>query len=214
MKIESSSNDKLLVMNTRKFFMCPKCGYSGELKSNEEVKVEHSTFYGHKCPNGMRTDKDGNPRVPKFEYPRLGHCFRTDVARFIIPSLSASVSMSYESALSFMYAFLEGISESMNIERGDIDGIVELGSSGDSWDILIYDDVPGGAGHVKRLMNRNAVISSLKVALLTVSKACCDESLSCYRCLRNYKNQSFHKKLARGLAQNVIGNLLKDTERL
>lgn len=214
MKIESSSNDKLLVMNTRKFFMCPKCGYSGELKSNEEVKVEHSTFYGHKCPNGMRTDKDGNPRVPKFEYPRLGHCFRTDVARFIIPSLSASVSMSYESALSFMYAFLEGISESMNIERGDIDGIVELGSSGDSWDILIYDDVPGGAGHVKRLMNRNAVISSLKAALLTVSKACCDESLSCYRCLRNYKNQSFHKKLARGLAQNVIGNLLKDTERL
>lgn len=35
-----------------------------------------------------------------------------------------------------------------------------------SYDILIYDNVPGGAGHVKRLVEKNAVITSLNAAYL------------------------------------------------
>ena len=37
-------------------------------------------------------------------------------------------------------------------------------------DILLYDNVPGGAGHVKRLLSREAIAKSLKTGLEKVSK--------------------------------------------
>lgn len=92
---------------------------------------------------------------------RLGHRFQTDVARFTIPMLGSFTKEDYAIALSFMYAFLEGISIGLGIERNDIDGVLELNLEQHSYDILIYDNVPGGAGHVKRLVEKNAVITSL-----------------------------------------------------
>ncbi len=43
-----------------------------------------------------------------------------------------------------MYAFLEEISNALGIERNEIDGILELNLEQHSYDILIYDNVPGG----------------------------------------------------------------------
>ena len=117
---------------------------------------------------------------------------------------------SYAQALSFIYAFLEGISNAMGIERNDIDGILELNLDLRSYDILIYDNVPGGAGHVKRLVNRDAIISSLRAALSKVSQNCCDENTSCYNCLRNYYNQAYHSRLKRVYAKEILEMLLND----
>lgn len=77
----------------------------------------------------------------------------------------------------------------------DIDGVVEFNSDMQSYDILLYDNVPGGAGHVKRLHSKDAVVSSLKAGLDKVSKECCDENTSCYNCLRNYYNQSYIQRM-------------------
>ena len=77
-----------------------------------------------------------------------------------------------------------------------------------SYDILIYDNVPGGAGHVKRLINKKAVIIALNAAHDKVSQNCCDENTSCYNCLRNYYNQSVHSKLKRKYARDFIEELL------
>ena len=107
-----------------------------------------------------------------------------------------------------MYAFLEGISKALEIERTDIDGIVEMNLEMQSYDILIYDNVPGGAGHVKRLANQNAIISALQEALFKVSQNCCDEETTCYNCLRNYYNQSYHSRLKRKYAKEFIETLL------
>lgn len=115
-------------------------------------------------------------------------------------------------ALSFLYAFLEGISIALGIERTDIDGVLEFNLEMQSYDILLYDNVPGGAGHVKRLLNKDAVISSLKAGLDKVSKECCDENTSCYNCLRNYYNQSYHSKLVRKLAKDFIKRILQEVE--
>ena len=111
-------------------------------------------------------------------------------------------------ALSFLYAFLEGVSNALGIERTDIDGVLELNLEWQSYDILLYDNVPGGAGHVKRLLDKDNVVNSLKAALDKVSMNCCDENTSCYNCLRNYYNQSHHSKLQRKLAIDVIQRLL------
>ena len=98
------------------------------------------------------------------------------------------------------------------IERNDIDGILELNMEEQSYDILLYDNVPGGAGHVKRLVDRGAIINSLRAALNKVSQQCCDENTSCYNCLRNYYNQTHHSYLHRIYAKKFIELLLLEIE--
>ena len=56
--------------------------------------------------------------------------------------------------LSLTYALLQGASRALQIERRDLDGVLfprrtEVGA----WEqtIVLYDNVPGGAGHVKRI---------------------------------------------------------------
>jgi hypothetical protein len=204
MGIETSSEDELLVMNKSGFYMCPTCGY-GDVEKKKSVTPrilkKHKNYRLYDC------------KCDELEYLRLGHKFKTDVARFTIPILDTIDKLGYPQALSFMYAFLEGVSLALGIERNDIDGVLEINLEWQSYDILLYDNVPGGAGHVKRLLNRDAVISSLKAALERVSTECCDENTSCYNCLRNYYNQAYHSKLQRKLAIDVIKRLLFDVEQ-
>lgn len=201
--IETSSNDELLVMNKSGFYMCPVCGYSDIIKNkfkSSEIVKKHKNYKQYDCSNDT------------LEYIRLGHKFETDVARFTIPMLEIVGQVSFPQAISFLYAFLEGVSIALEIERKDIDGVLELNSDMQSYDILLYDNVPGGAGHVKRLLSKGAVIRSLKSGLDKVSKDCCDENTSCYNCIRNYYNQSHHNKLVRKLAEEIIKRLLLDIE--
>jgi len=198
--IETSSDDELLVMNKSGFYMCPVCGYSdivkrGGLKTPQTFK-RHKNYKQYECT------------CDELEYLRLGHKFQTDVARFTIPMLDSRDKVAYPQALSFLYAFLEGVSIALGIERTDIDGVLELNLEWQSYDILLYDNVPGGAGHVKRLLDKENVVKSLQAALDKVSQNCCDENTSCYNCLRNYYNQSHHSKLQRKLAIDVIKRLL------
>lgn len=197
--IETSSDDELLVMNKSGFYMCPVCGYSDIAKKGQKtpqtLKV-HKNFKQYVCNND------------ELEYLRLGHKFQTDVARFTIPILDSMDKVGYPQALSFLYALLEGVSNALGIERNDIDGVLELNLEWQSYDIILYDNVPGGAGHVKRLLSKEAIVKSLKAALDKVSAECCDENTSCYNCLRNYYNQSYHNKLQRKLAIDVIKRLL------
>ena len=185
------------------FYMCPVCGYSDIVKhgsTTPQTLKAHKNYKQYDCANDT------------LEYIRLGHKFGTDVARFTIPMLDSVDKVSFPQALSFLYAFLEGVSIALDIERTDIDGVVEFNLDMQSYDILLYDNVPGGAGHVKRLLSKDAVVSSLKAGLDKVSKECCDENTSCYNCLRNYYNQSYHNKLVRKLAMDVIKRLLFEIE--
>lgn len=199
--IETSTNDKLLIMNKSSFYMCPVCGYSDIVKGKVQTPTilrKHKNYRQFDC------------HCEDLEQVKLGHCFQTDVARFKIPVLDAFSKEDYARALSFLYAFLEGISNALGIERNDIDGILEFNLEQHSYDILIYDNVPGGAGHVKRLVDCNAVIDSLRSAHNKVSQQCCDENTSCYNCLRNYYNQAHHSKLQRKYAKDFIELLLRE----
>ncbi len=199
--VETSSEDMLLVLNKSSFYMCPVCGYSDIVKNSRrnalpQMLKKHNNYKQFECS------------CEDLERLKLGHTFETDVARFTIPLLSSSEEDGYSKALSFMYAFLEGISNAMGIERNDIDGVLEINKELGSYDILFYDNVPGGAGHVKRLVNKDAIVRSLKAALIKVSQKCCDENTSCYNCLRNYYNQMQHNKLRRIYAKTLIESLL------
>lgn len=200
-KLTTTSETEMLVMNRSQFYMCPTCGYSNIVKKGDHTSpsktVSHKTYRQIDCSN------------KKLDLLSLGHRFKTDVARLEIPSLTVSEPEGFVNAISFLYALLEGVSLALDIDRDDIDGIVELSSDRKSYDVVIYDDVPGGAGHVKRLANDEALKQSLELALKRVSQDCCDEETSCYNCIRNYRNQTYHSRLRRRNAKVIIQRLLK-----
>ncbi len=194
--IESISDDQLLVLNKSGFFYCPKCGYTKIDKQNSRDKIEeranHTNAYGSQCDNRS------------LEKIALGHIFKTDVIKLIIDT-----DMLYYEALTLTYALLEGLSQSLQIERTDINGIISF--NGDKrFEIVLFDNVPGGAGHVKRLTNALDFRKVVCAAYDVVNKNCCDEDTTCYSCLRNYYNQKYHAKMKRKYAKDILKMLIDD----
>lgn len=109
--IETSINDELLVMNKSSFNMCPICGYSDIVKGKVITPTslkKHKNYRQFDCS------------CEELTQVRLGHRFQTDVARFTIPMLGSFTKEDYAIALSFMYAFLEGISIGLELLDADI----------------------------------------------------------------------------------------------
>lgn len=194
--IESAKDDKLLVMNTNPFFKCNYCGYTELDKKaiGRTKKRKHKNCNGYDCPNEL------------LEKTALGHQFKTDVVKIKISGL-----VERRKALSAMYALLEGISEAFDIERKDINGILNKNDEG-WYEIIVFDNVPGGAGHVKRMLDPEGLRSSFKMAYKKVNMNCCDEETSCYNCLRNYNNQKVHKDLKRRFAKEVLKDIIDNIE--
>lgn len=194
--IESAKDDTLLVMNTNPFFKCPYCGYTELDKKamGNNKKKKHKNCNGFDCTSEI------------LEKTALGHQFKTDVVKIKIAGL-----VERKKALSTMYALLEGISEAFDIERKDINAI--LNKNDDGWyEIIVFDNVPGGAGHVKRMLDPEGLKLAFKMAYNKVNMNCCDEESSCYNCLRNYNNQKVHKDLKRRFAKEVLKDIIDNIE--
>ena len=139
-------------------------------------------------------------------YPHeLCHVFRTDVVQvlFMLPS-----ARDYDTMLSVMYALLAAISTELDIERTDIKGCLHKKRTDDGLlcAVVLYDAVPGGAGHVRRLVTDDfAVFARVIKRAIDITENCtCDPS--CYSCLRNYYNQQVHERLDRKAACNFLKN--------
>lgn len=137
----------------------------------------------------------------------MGHEFQTDVLIFDFGSYSNRNEGFWESLL---YAILEGISYSLDIERNDIDGCLYFKK--DNCQIIVYDDVPGGAGLVRRTMESPETLEDIfKKAYHRLSLCNCggeEAKASCYGCLKNYRNQYCHNILNRGLAMEFLKNFI------
>lgn len=135
----------------------------------------------------------------------LGHRYLTDVLELSIIGIPSKLK--FEAAYrSFLYALLDGASEAQGIRRDDIDGTLYYRTFGDTPSFILFDSVPGGAGHVENIQNhlREAAESALK----KMETCSCGEDTSCYNCLRNYRNQKFHDELQRGYAIPILKALL------
>lgn len=120
--------------------------------------------------------------------------------------------------LSLMYALLHGACRALQIERRDIDGVLFPRQTDDrgGWQqtIVLYDDVPGGAGHVEQIREDfdAVVLSALNIAKCED----CAPDTSCYSCLRDYNNQLYHDILRRDeityylkeLYENMAGKMV------
>lgn len=186
-------DDELVIVNENPFFTCPTCGYTKIYRDNlmkDYREKKHPSLSMSKidcsCTNLNRKN--------------IGYIYKTDVLKIHFNNTLGS----YNAAITTLYAFLEGISIAFDIERTDIDGLYVKDRSMETF--VLFDTVPGGAGHVKRLLNENEFIKALGVSLEIVSRKCCDTA--CYKCLKNYYNQAYHNFLDKKLALNTIKRLI------
>ncbi len=195
-------NGQLLYVNegegSFRFKICMKCG---KRIKNKEGKCT-GRFRGEKCPGGH------------VEEVALGHVQKTDTLHLSFESTShfsvpAADNQSFW--LSLMYALLQGASRALQIERRDIDGVLLPRSrETQAWEqtIVLYDNVPGGAGHVKRIHDHFAEV--VQEALRIVNCLDCAPETSCYHCLRDYSNQLHHHLLKRGDVVRFLETIHKD----
>lgn len=184
----------------RGFCICTTCGFA-------EPAPLIPTGRRRQRPSGHKNPRTGDPCRGMIETRHLGHQFMTDVLELRFGGrLSATVE--YELWLSTLYALLEGASETLGIRRDDLDGTIYPYGAGVAPALVLFDNVPGGAGHVLRIATELPDV--FRTAWERVDKCECGEETSCYECLRNYRNQLYHDQLRRGLARDFLHALLQE----
>ncbi len=195
-----SRQGQIIIVNrgpsARGFAICHWCGH---------------TFPGVDAP---RPKKKGDPPRPHPDLRRsgrqcngtlrsahLGHRFLTDVVE-----IRLSVPMSDAASLSTLHALLESVT-AVGVTRDDIDGTLHRYELHAPQAFVLYDTVPGGAGHALRLADELPAL--FEAALRRVSSCECGPETSCYACLRSYSNQYDHEVLSRGAAMEVLRRLVR-----
>lgn len=208
--LESTTNDSLMVKSSNYFYVCPVCGYAiAEDESIGEPSVEKEMHRGalhitraqpHESLFGQY-----NCICKDFDRRTMHHVFNTDVAKMTFDCDTSD----YKTMISVMYAILYTTAQELNIERRDIKACLSLKllDRTPRYSIIIYDSVPGGAGHSRRLVTEDGrlLYSILQKAYKRMSECNCDPS--CYNCLRSYDNQRIHDSLDRELAANFLEHL-------
>jgi hypothetical protein len=173
----------------RPFYVCGDCGFG-----SVSAQAKHYTPYGRSC-TGM------------LEPVALGHDFETDVLQ--IDPLQFTTKEPLWDTLSLAYALAEGAAEALEVPSTDLNATA-LVTGPSSGSIVLYDNVPGGAGLVARLAPGATLEACLRAALKKVEGGCgCREDDSCYSCLRSYRNQFAHRHLRRGMAKAYLGRLVE-----
>jgi ATP-dependent helicase YprA (DUF1998 family) len=113
-------------------------------------------------------------------------------------------------AFSLAYAIVEGAAEVLEVPSIDLSTTVAHSDQHGVPPIILYDNVPGGAGLVARLEGEEVLKDCLQAALKRVKGACgCAPNTSCYGCLRHYRNQFAHPFLERGPVHDYLESILR-----
>lgn len=185
----------------RGFRVCNWCGFAEPAPLPVRSKRGKKKKESHKNP---RTGKECEGYPSTYH---LGHLFITDVLELQFLGALAN-DPSYDLWWSVLFALLEGASLALGIRRDDLSGTLYPKPGPTPIPALIlYDNVPGGAGHVRRIASE--LVPTFQTALSRLEQCECGEETSCYECLRNYYNQSLHDHLKRGLALDFIRQILE-----
>jgi len=198
LELTAASRGRLAIINNAGhagFQVCRFCGFA--LRGDESVPGSHKTHWGKDCSGKLQ------------KHFSLGHEFETDVVK-----LHFAGHRDYRRGFwtSLLYALIEGASAGLEIERQDLDGCLaptpgNLGSP----TLVLYDDVPGGAGQVRQLVREDALREVLRVSLKRLERCECggpEGDASCYGCLRHYRNQYCHEELNRGMGMEFLRGVL------
>ena len=107
------------------------------------------------------------------------------------------------------FALLEGLSKALSIERRDLGANVRrVNRNGRMvWEILVIDNVPGGAGYVAQIMREDGLARAFGEAVKVADCESCSEDSTCYSCLRTMSNQRLHDRMRRGPVLEFLRSL-------
>ena len=170
------------------FYICRSCGV-------------HMT--GPKAEHKSPSDSECWGTLERFS---LGHELVTDVVR-----LQFSLLRGKWDAYSVAYAVLLGAAETLNVPDTDLNVTITSGDKSGESAIVLYDNVPGGAGLVAQLESESVFDKVLRNAKQRVEGNCgCDSS--CYGCLRSYRNQFSHPYLDRNRVLDILNPESRDMD--
>jgi hypothetical protein len=175
------------------FYVCGACGAGFRTR-----QTPHRTPQGQECRGTL-------------EQVSLGHEFVTDVLQLQFLTAPHDGTELVPFAFSLAYALVEGAADSTVLEVPSVDLSATVSHSDQHAipPIVLYDNVPGGAGLVARLQQEEVLKACLQAALRRVEGGCrCAPETSCYGCLRNYRNQFAHQFLQRGPVHQYLSSVL------
>jgi hypothetical protein len=174
------------------FYICNQCGAGFRVRQKS-----HETSYGQPCQGRLANLS-------------LGHEFVTDVLKLQMHAPREPISATVWFVYSLAYALVEGAAEILEVPSTDLSATVgHAGDDGSLPLIVLYDNVPGGAGLVARIEDPTVLKLTFEAALSRVGASCgCGDDTSCYGCLRTYRNQFAHQHLQRGPAKVYLRMLL------
>ena len=184
----------------RGFRLCKLCGCKVQLETtgrgkgrSERVKP-HKTSFGKDCTG------------ESYEMVHLGHDFISCAARLTFSGQTHDYT-NQPFWLSLLYSVLGGMADALGIDANDINGVIRPIDHGGqvAQEVVIFDDVPG---HALRLEGKDELLQVLQAAYARVANCTCDETASCYTCLRSYRNQFYHDQLTRGPVVDYLDRLL------
>ena len=192
----SMEDGEIAVLNSSDFYVCEKCGYSlGEFETSmftPSVKKSHKNMRGFNC---------GNSILKKYS---IGYRFKTDAIL-----LSLNDQYTHDEAYSILQAIVLAACETLNIDHNEISGCLQYSGNEETgtYDFVLYDTTPGGAGHVRRFSDRETLGRVLNRAYHKAKDCDCggeEGDTSCYNCLRTYRNQHHHDNIKRRYAINAL----------
>ena len=178
----------------RGFFLCETCGAGFRKRVRR-----HKTPFGQACRG-------------RLQVRTLGHEFTTDIAQldFLLPRGVAVDMDPLWFAYSMAYAVAQGAAQTLDVPTTDLSATVRRRPSESDYTVVVYDNVPGGAGLVARLSEISALTDALREARQRVSGTCgCSKTTSCYGCLRSFSNQFAHPHLQRGPVAAYLAEVLE-----
>jgi len=221
------SRQHLLVSNTgpkrEGYTYCTKCGRI-EASTDPNSKLTGP----HRKPYPDDDDKQICDGISPTRHVVLGTDFITDIVLF---SMRVAAPLKLKPGHSATHIALRTVSEALSKAACQLLGIEpsELmaeyrpaltpdGTRGLEAEIFLYDTLPGGAGFASQLDSRGRELLERSLDLMKGCPEDCD--VSCYRCLRSFKNKFEHSLLDRHVGAELVEHLLYgkqptfDTKRL
>lgn len=192
--LDYARNGRLYAINTgpmgNGYKICPSCGGAGPTAGPKVVHLRSG------CTGVMRGRQ------------QLGTAFETDVLQIALKfrDPGALRDVNWDHVTSALWSCVLSASEMLVVPERELGG-TSYRLPGGHIALLLYDDVPGGAGRVRSLSDR--IPELFESALQRVSGECgCGEETSCYGCIRTFGNQHLQDRLTRAGALQVLNALM------
>lgn len=194
------------------FLICPECGTLQRRRSDAERHRNHTPY----CSRRRSPHADAGGQRCVFLYRE----FASEGIRMSLPGSGSGEARSR--LLSFIAALQFGLERRFH---GAVDHLhiapdvrMAAGQEIARCYLVIYDSVPGGTGYLKELMRAPQPLLDVLADTLQALDACaCNQDPGadgCYRCLYAYRNNHDREHVSRRLAQQMLGDIVRQRASL